>query len=45
MGIGLEEIESGKGAVVTGFTEGSNGYKSGVKVGDVLLACRYGLRD
>ena len=40
LGIAFEEVEDGTGAVVVGFTEGSNGAKSGVKVGEKLIACR-----
>jgi hypothetical protein len=33
-------VEDGNGAVVKGFTEGSNGERLGVKIGETLVACR-----
>jgi S1-C subfamily serine protease len=40
LGLILEEVEDGNGAVVKGFTEGSNGQRLGVKIGETLVACR-----
>jgi len=40
LGLILEEVEDGNGAVVKGFTEGSNGQRLGVKIGEKLVACR-----
>jgi len=39
LGLILEEVEDGNGAVVKGFTEGSNGERLGVKIGETLVAC------
>ena len=39
LGILLEEVKDGKGAVVVSVKEGSNADRSGVRVGDELVAC------
>eukprot|EP00960_Hanusia_phi_P035427 751704-Hanusia_phi.AAC.5 len=39
LGVVLEEVREGKGAVVVSVKEGSNADKSGVRVGDEVVAC------